>query len=136
MNSARWSLSRVGVSVMNSRRAQKAPKPASTTVAVWCRMKVAARIEQSTHQACTRMRKVSRMAVFRPLSLRARRARMMTVAAASKTSTLTTRPKVLGSKSDMDGFSKAPSAAAPRSAPDSGRGPSTRPIPTTWEGRM
>ena len=76
----------------------KSARPESTTVAVWPKKNVAARIEQSTHQACTRMRKVSRMAVFRPLSLRARRARMMTVAAASRTSTLTTSPNVLGSK--------------------------------------
>ena len=56
----RWSLSRVGVSVMNSRKAQKPATPESTTVAVGPRKNEAASTEQSTHQAWTLMRKVSK----------------------------------------------------------------------------
>ena len=53
-NSVRWSPGRVGVIVMNSRKAQNEISPKRTTVTTWPSRKAAARVANRIHQARTR----------------------------------------------------------------------------------
>src|SRR5262249_6129602 len=67
-NNARWSPGRVGVSVINSRKAQNEIRPKKTVVAVLPKSDAAASIEHISHHARIRRLNVCTAAELRPVS--------------------------------------------------------------------
>src|SRR5262245_55123637 len=96
-NNARWSATRVGVSVMNSRNAQNDKQPNTTAVAIGPKQKAAASTAHSSHQARNRRLNRSTTAGSGPASASRFKSWPTPVAAPNRSSTAPTNRNVVGS---------------------------------------